>query len=240
MKSKFLFLLIISVLFISCSKEEKKENEQINTKQNYLHQATVTEVIQVTQYTYMKVNEKGKEYWIAAPKVEIKEGTVINFNQTMEMKNFESKDLKRTFDSIFFVDNIDAKLGVGAMNKPMKPNIEKENVQVDKAEGGITIAELFANLNKYENKTVKIKGKVVKVNAGIMDKNWIHIQDGTKFNDDYDLTITSNQLATKDDVITVTGKIVLNKDFGYGYSYKVLMEDAKIETTGKKSKMISM
>ncbi len=241
MKTKLIYSLIIIVFaFIGCSKEENKTNKKAEVRTNYAHQATVLEVIHVTEYTYLRVKENDKEYWIAAPKADIKEGTVINFNQSMEMKNFESKDLKRKFDSILFVDNLDAKLGVGALNQPMKPNIEKENIKIEKAADGITIAELFANPKNYENKIVKIKGKVVKINSGIMNKNWIHIQDGTNFKDDFDLTITSNQIASIDEIITVTGKIILNKDFGYGYSYKILMEDAKIENSSKKSKMMSM
>ncbi|MEW6005342.1 MAG: GW dipeptide domain-containing protein [Stygiobacter sp.] len=241
MKTKLIYSLIIIVFaFIGCSKEENKTNKKAEVRTNYAHQATVLEVIHVTEYTYLRVKENEKEYWIAAPKADIKEGTVINFNQSMEMKNFESKDLKRKFDTILFVDNLDAKLGVGALNRPMKPNIEKENIKIEKAADGITIAELFANPKNYENKIVKIKGKVVKINSGIMNKNWIHIQDGTNFKDDFDLTITSNQIASIDEIITVTGKIILNKDFGYGYSYKILMEDAKIENSSKKSKMMSM
>ncbi|MFZ5948422.1 MAG: GW dipeptide domain-containing protein [Stygiobacter sp.] len=241
MKTKLIYSLIIIVFaFIGCSKEENKTNKKTEVRTNYAHQATVLEVIHVTEYTYLRVKENDKEYWIAAPKADIKEGTVINFNQSMEMKNFESKDLKRKFDSILFVDNLDAKLGVGALNQPMKPNIEKENIKIEKAADGITIAELFANPKNYENKIVKIKGKVVKINSGIMNKNWIHIQDGTNFKDDFDLTITSDQIASIDEIITVTGKIILNKDFGYGYSYKILMEDTKIENSSKKSKMMSM
>ncbi len=243
MKTKIIYsLLIISLAFTSCSKDEDKNqtNNQIKNQTNYTHQATVLEVIQVTEYTYLRVKENDKEYWIAAPKADIKVGTLINFNQSMEMKNFESKDLKRKFDIILFVDNLEAKLGVGSMNQPMKPNIEKENFNIEKAAGGIKIAELFANPKMYENKIVKIKGKVVKVNADIMNKNWIHIQDGTSFKDDFDLTVTSDQIAAKDEIITVTGKIILNKDFGYGYSYKILMEDAKIENSSKKNKMLTM
>lgn len=229
MKIKIVFSIALMVLILSCSKSNEEKKVKVEAQNNNAHQATVLEVIQVSDYTYLRVNENENEYWIAAPKADIKLGTVITFNQSMEMKNFESKELKRKFDKILFVDNLDAKLGVGSMDKPIKPTIEKENVNVEKLSDGITISELFANLSKYENKTVKIRGKVVKINTGIMNRNWIHIQDGTKYNEDYDLTVTTNQIVNKDDVVTVIGKIVLNKDFGYGYSYKVIMEDAKIE-----------
>ena len=86
---------------------------------------------------------------------------------------------------------------------------------------------MFSNVNSYANKIIKIKGKVVKVNNAIMDKNWAHIQDGTKSGSDFDLTVTTNDMVNVGDVVTFTGKIALNKDFGFGYSYKVLLEDAK-------------
>ena len=60
-----------------------------------------------------------------------------------------------------------------------------------------------------------------------MGKNWIHIQDGTEFEDGFDLTVTTSGTATMGEIVTFEGKISLDKDFGYGYSYAVLMEDAK-------------
>lgn len=242
MKIKLILIAAITMsIILSCSKNEKEVNKtttQIQAKA--AHEVVVQEVVQVSEYTYLRVKEGKNEFWIAAPKADIKEGTVVIFNQSMEMKNFESKELKRKFDSIFFVDNLDAKLGEGVLKAPVKPTIEKENIKIEKPEDAITIAELFTNPTKYENKIVKIKGKVVKLNTGIMNKNWLHIQDGTIYNNNFDLTVTSNQMANKDEVITVTGKITLNKDFGYGYSYKILMEDASIEGAKKSNKMLSM
>jgi len=148
--------------------------------------------------------------------------------------------MKKTFDSIFFVDKLDTKLGTGSMTQPMKPTISQEDVKVEKAAGGITLAQLFANPSSYANKTVTVKGKVVKMNSGIMGKNWLHIQDGTKSGSDFDLTVTTSDNVGKDQIVTVTGKIVLNKDFGYGYSYKVLMEDAKVAGENNPHKMMSM
>ena len=115
------------------------------------------------------------------------------------------------------------------MTTPQKPVIEKENMKIDSAPNGITIAQLFANPGSYSGKVVRIKGKVIKVNTGIMKHNWVHIQDGTSSGNDFDLTITTNEFVKVGDVLTFSGKISLNKDFGYGYSYKVLMEDATVQ-----------
>lgn len=234
------FVTFVVFALAACSKESEQKTQTAQPAVKAAHEVTVQEVVHVTEYTYLRVKEGDKEYWMAAPKAEIKEGEVLTYNQAMEMKNFESKDLKKTFESIFFVDKLDSKLGVGSMNQPMKPTIAQEDVKVEKAAGGITIAQLFANPSSYQNKTVTLKGKVVKLNTGIMGKNWIHIQDGTKSGENFDLTVTTQDMVAKDQIVTVTGKIVLDKDFGYGYSYKVLLEDAKVQGGKDPHKMMSM
>jgi hypothetical protein len=234
-------LLTFGILAIlACS--NKEEQKPVATKQmtKSAHEVVVQEVINVTEYTYIRVKEGEKEYWMAAPRGDIKEGAVLTYESAMEMQNFESKELKKKFDTIFFVDDLSAKLGAGTMNKPQKPVINKEDLKIEKAEDGITIAELFSNPDSYSGKIVKIKGKIVKLNTGIMGKNWVHVQDGTKSGNDFDLTITTNDSVNKDEVVIFTGKIVLNKDFGYGYSYKVLMEDAKLVGGSTPHKMMSM
>jgi hypothetical protein len=228
MRFKIIILILVSLIFSSCSKNEEQTKGKPNTSVNdNQHKAIVMEVIQVSDYTYLHVTENGKDYWIAAPKADFKVGEVILYSKSMEMKNFESKELKKTFDSILFIDDASVKLGEGIMNEPMKPSISKEEVNVEPVSGGVTLAQIFADPNKYANRTVKVKGKVVKINSGIMQRNWIHIQDGTNYKDDFDLTITTNDNVKNGDVVIFEGKIVLNKDFGYGYSYKVMMENAK-------------
>ncbi len=105
--------------------------------------------------------------------------------------------------------------------------VKKEEVDVKPAEQGITIAELLADKQKYAGKTIRIKGKVTKFNAKIMNRNWIHIQDGTEYAGKFDLTATTDIEAIVGETLTLEGTITLDKDFGYGYSYEVLMEDAK-------------
>jgi len=104
----------------------------------------------------------------------------------------------------------------------------KEELTIEKAEGGITIAELFENKKEYSGKTVKVKGKVTKVNPEIMGKNWIHLQDGTIYEGEFDLTITSDVIPETGSIVTIEGKVALDKDFGYGYTYPIMLEEAKI------------
>ncbi len=104
----------------------------------------------------------------------------------------------------------------------------KEDLTIEKAEGGITIAELFSNRKDYSGKSVKIKGKVTKVNPEIMGKNWIHLQDGTMFEGEFDLTVTSDVIPETGSIVTIEGIVAVDKDFGYGYTYPIMLEEAKI------------
>jgi hypothetical protein len=62
----------------------------------------------------------------------------------------------------------------------------------------------------------------------IMNKNWIHLQDGTSFNGFNDITITSLEKVKVDEIVSLKGKVVLNKDLGSGYKYDILIEDATV------------
>ena len=198
-----------------------------------MHCVGVIEVIQTSNYTYLKVEEDGNEFWIAVVSREAKSGDVLYYSKAMEMKNFVSRELDRTFPSVFFVEDpsdtpVLAK-NPAAQNKPAGrlPIKRKENVAIEPAKGGISISDLFKNPSGYAGKTVRIRGIVVKYNKEIMKKNWVHIQDGTEYSGSYDLTVTTADSVNVGNIVTFTGIINLNKDFGYGYSYDVIMEDAK-------------
>ena len=82
--------------------------------------------------------------------------------------------------------------------------------------------------SSLEFKTVKVRGKVVKVNENIMGTNWIHIQDGTGKDGTHDLLVTSSESVKVGTTIVAEGKVVKDKDFGSGYFYNVLLENSKI------------
>ena len=106
-------------------------------------------------------------------------------------------------------------------------NTEKMNVIVEPCEGCTTISRLLEDKSSFSGKVVKVKGVVTKYNPGILGKNWVHIQDGSEYKAGFDLTITTDAETSVGETLTFEGKIVLDKDFGYGYSYEVLMEDGK-------------
>jgi hypothetical protein len=96
--------------------------------------------------------------------------------------------------------------------------------------GGLAIADVWARRNALAGKQVTLSGKVVKVNNQIMGRNWIHLQDGSGSTTDRtnDLTITTADSASLGDVITVTGVLGIDRDFGAGYAYGAIVENAKI------------
>ena len=124
-------------------------------------------------------------------------------------------------------DKTDLNQNMKEQNYKANVSSEKINIDIEPCEGCITIADLLSGKKSYSGKVVKIKGKVTKFNPAIMEKNWVHIQDGTDFRNEFDITVTTNVFVTVGDTITFEGKIALDQDFGYGYVYKVLMEDGK-------------
>jgi hypothetical protein len=198
------------------------------------HNVTVEEVIQATSYTYLRVKEGNEEYWIATVKEDLEVGSKYSFGEALEMNNFRSKELDRTFETILFVsDEAEPDAGQPAgMGAPAmgKPQVEKKTEEViAQSDGGISIGELYKNRDKYANKKVRVKGKVVKVNPEVMDRNWIHLQDGTSDAGSFDLTVTSLEMANVDDIVEFEGTIILNKDFGAGYVYELIMEGGTIK-----------
>jgi len=107
-----------------------------------------------------------------------------------------------------------------------KSPIDMSNLK--KAEGGKTVAEIFAGKGQLAGQQVRVRGKVVKYNTMIMGKNWLHIQDGTGSAGSNDLVVTSSASAKLGNTVLITGKIVTNKDLGSGYKYDVMIEDAAI------------
>lgn len=217
-------IIVLSFTIVGYSQQPKK-----------IHKIKIIEVIQVNSYTYLKVNEEGSENWLAVPSISAKKGEVYFYRGGIEMRNFESKELKKTFESIIFLGAI-SKNSTGKEDISFKhTKVKKEKIvdfnansaiSIKPIEGGITISELYKNKERHKGKRVKIKGKVIKFNAQVMSKNWIHLQDGTGNNGDFDITITSNAVVNVGDIVTLEGLVSLDKDFGYGYFYKLIIENA--------------
>jgi len=110
-----------------------------------------------------------------------------------------------------------------------KPAAEVDLTGIAKAEGGKTVAEVFAEKDALAGQKVTLRGKVVKANANIMGTNWLHVRDGSGTEGTNDLTVnTAGFVPNVGDTVLLTGTVALNKDFGMGYSYDVIVEDAEV------------
>lgn len=192
----------------------------------------VLEVKDVEIYSYLRLKTKDGEMWAAVTKAPVKVGAKVIIENSMVMKNFESKSLKKTFPTIIFGTLGGA--GTVAAGMPAAPAkvVDTTPIKVAKASGANarTVAEVVAKATELNGKPVRVSGKVVKYNSGIMGKNWIHLRDGSGLDADgsNDVLVTTTAESKVGAVVTVTGVVRTNKDFGAGYSYKVLIEDAKL------------
>ena len=229
--------LVALLVLVQCKpNNEKSESvkavEAVKENTNS-HTITVKEVLNANSYTYLLATEGEKEFWIAVPKTDVKVGKTYTYEGGMEMKKFESKDLKRIFDSVFFVEGlIDSDAPEVTETAAINPKDILPDTELSKgitlAKGAISLHDLFSGRDKLEGKTVILTGKVVKFMPEIMSKNWIHLQDGTSYNGFNDITITTLEKVKVDEIVTLKGTVVLNKDLGSGYKYDVLIEDAVV------------
>ncbi len=237
---KRFFFLAIVIFLGSCEPRQGKSVDEIPSKTSGMQETTilkiiVQEVLQANSYTYVKGLERDKEIWMAIPKREVEVGKTYYFKPEMEMKDFKSKDLDRTFESIYFLSGISenprpiTQMGGKTPNDEAhkkKDPVQKQELNIQKEEGITSIAKLYERKKDFENKTVTVKGLVTKFNPSIMNKNWVHIQDGTGEGDSFDLTITTKDYVKVGAIVTFEGTIAVNKDFGAGYKYDLIMEEA--------------
>jgi len=203
-----------------------------------LKSGTVAETIDAGGYTYIRLKES--ETWIATSTMEVSEGTEIEFAGGSEMQNFHSKSLNRTFESIWFVGNVSTS-GSGA--PPVQPGTEPHGSvhdlipnspaiaspmpgEIEKLEGGQSIAEILADPASLDTKEVSLRATVTKVNADIMGRNWITLQDGTGTAPGNKLLATSQEMVAVGEIVTAKGVIKSEVDLGSGYQYVALLEDA--------------
>lgn len=225
--------IVALLTLVQCKPNNEKQESVTKVESSNSHRVIVKEIINATAYTYLLVTEEKKEYWIAIPRTEVKVGKTYEYEGGMEMKKFESKDLKRTFDSVFFVEGLIDPSIIQATANPKEESAKKITITelsegITLAKGAISIHDLFSGKDKLAGTTVILTGKVVKFMPEIMSKNWIHLQDGSSFNGRNDITITTLSKVKVDEIVSFRGKVVLNKDLGSGYKYDVLIEDATV------------
>jgi hypothetical protein len=119
----------------------------------------------------------------------------------------------------------------GVEHPAAKPTAEVDLTGIAKAEGGQTVAGIYAGTDALAGTKVTVRGKVVKSNSGIMGRAWLLVRDGSGADGTNDLTVTTNStpMPKVGDTVLVTGTVVLNKDFGMGYQYPVMVENAEVK-----------
>jgi predicted small lipoprotein YifL len=110
-----------------------------------------------------------------------------------------------------------------------QPAAEVDLSGIAKAEGGKTVADVYAEKDALAGQKVTVRGKVVKANAGIMGRNWLHVRDGSGADGTNDLTATTAaDLPAVGTTVLLTGTLALDQDFGMGYQYPVIVQDAEL------------
>ncbi|GKT11388.1 MAG: hypothetical protein ISEC1_P0352 [Thiomicrorhabdus sp.] len=199
----------------------------------------VTDKIDAAGYTYIAIEVDGQKTWAAGPIVALNIGDQVGFSTKMPMRKFHSKSLNKDFALLYFVDGFIVPKGTGSA-KDSKMSLSHSNQhaqahskfeasgkvakEVLKVVGGKSIAEIYEQKSDLKGKGIRVKGEVTKFTAQILGKNWIHIRDSSTATD---LTVTTSETAAVGDVIVLEGVIGLERDFGYGYIYPVIMEEAR-------------
>ena len=203
-------------------------------------------------YTYILLKSGKEKTWVAIREMKVKVGDTIALMPGIEMNNFTAKSIGQTFKSIIFSDGPVSQQGSGhgygghgggaphgGASQPNTTSGSKgaappsyDEINIDKATGpnAYSVVELYEKRTELNKKDITLKGQVVKVSQQIMGKNWLHVQDGTGYaqNGTNDIVITTNDLPSVGDVVTIKGILYENKDFGSGYKYDVIIEQAEV------------
>jgi hypothetical protein len=193
----------------------------------------ILETRDVDGYTYLRLKTAQGEVWAAVPTTAAMKGAQVTIGNTMVMQNFESKTLNRTFDKIVFGQIVEPGAQPATAHVTM-PAAKADTgvVKVAKASGpeAKTVAEVVTGRASLKDKTVLVRGQVVKVSLGILGKNWLHLQDGSgaAAAGSNDVVVTTKNEAAIGDVVNAKGTVRTDVSVGPGYAYAVLIEDAAV------------
>lgn len=211
-------------------------NEEPTSPTAVTLEGEVLERIDVEKYTYLRLGEPGAAgTWAAVPSAEgVRLGQRVSVRSAELMSNFASATLKRTFDAIYFGMLDSGPIGPSAASNPHANPVAAVGAagvnKVARAKGalGRTVAELFAQRKALEGKTARVRAVVVKNVGGVLERTFLHVQDGSGNAGDNDLTVTTSASPAVGSTVLLEGKVATDKDFGMGYRYPVLLEDARL------------
>ena len=230
------FILFAAIAFvIGCGAEKQQQPARVASPHGgtTVQQAkpgqirgTVAETLEAKGFTYARLETDHGDEWIVLPTTPLVAGQKLEVTGQMVTEKFVSKSLGRTFDRVTFVE-IEGLPAHG--NEPVaeaapekQPPAAPEAKSVGAANAR-SVSELLAARATLGDQTVVVRGKVAKSLSGIMGKNWVHLREGSD-----DLTITTAETVKVGEVVTLTGVVRLDKDFGAGYKYAMIVEDARV------------
>ncbi len=193
----------------------------------------VTQTMDVSQYTYLEVDTGDALVWVAGPVTQVKVGDTVEMPSGIEMINFHSSTLDRTFDKIHLVSAIQVKSQQNGSSASEASGgdagAEPEVSGIERIAGGHTVGEIIAGKTSLAGSEVAVRGKVIKINTAIMGRNWVHLSDGTVGPDgEQEVTVRTEDIPAVGSTVVVRGTVTTDRDFGSGYKYSVLIEDAKV------------
>lgn len=189
-------------------------------------EGVVVETLDAGGYTYLQIEDAKKKYWVAVEGVKIDKGMEVRFTEEMRVKDFKSQSLGRVFDEIIFASNLQYRTKVAETGNLA---LIREHVEVSsyQQKGTMSVKEALQKREELQGKTIAIRGRVVKASANILERNFIHLQDGTGENKEVGrIVFTSKELPKVGDVLTATGTVSVDKNFGSGYVYPIIVENA--------------
>jgi hypothetical protein len=193
----------------------------------FLRRVLVHDILKGTQNWFLDVQEiNGKRYWIATSPEAYQVGGTYVFTEGQREVDFQSDEFDRTFEELFWVELAKPGAPNGVTHHREKTTPKQTPAPVTLAKGSQRIAEVIDQSSKLVGQQVQVTGRVTKVNPDIMDRNWIHLQDGSM--DDFDFVVTSEMLVPLGSVVTLKGKLSVHRDFGAGYRYDVILENGQI------------
>lgn len=183
-------------------------------------QGTVKESLSAASYSYLRLSTDGGDLWVAVPNTEIPVGKRVTLLDPLEMRNFESQALGRTFERVLF----GTLMGETGQERPTKAPEPAKAVEPG------SIAAIYADRASWKEQRVSVRGEVVKFTPDVMDRNWVHLRDGSGSEEEKnnDLTFTTSDRVSVGATVTMTGILRLEKDFGAGYSYPLIVEEARV------------
>jgi hypothetical protein len=193
------------------------------------------EVEYAGSYTYLRLRTRHGETWAAVLRVPVWQGDIVTIDNAFVMHNFESKPLNRIFRTILLgtLDGTGAHaIGTraGAAHALRIKVRLSGDVHVAKAVGrnALTVAEVNSRRAQFMDRVVQVRGRVVKFNPNIMGMNWVHLRDGSgsALEGNNDILVTTEQEVAIGEDVTAVGIVRTDVDFGSGYSYQVLIDDA--------------